>query len=469
MGQKCATGLELSGRKWRLEDQVKQLGRRSRARLPAEPVELEITGLSHDGRGVASWDGKKVFVHGALTGEQALVQITERLRRYDEGHALSIKKAAAERVEPACRHYGRCGGCALQHLSGAGQLAAKQDSLLQNLERIGNVRPQLILPPLQGPQWHYRRKARLSVRWVRKKESALVGFRERSSGFVTEMDSCEVLDSRVASILPGLRQLIGGLQARESIPQIEVACGDDECALVFRHMEALSHSDTEALRQFALEHQVAVLLQPKGPDSIHALEPESVRLGYGLPEFDLRLEFGPSDFTQVNAELNRLMLQAAMRLLQPGKADCVLDLFCGLGNFTLPLARLAGHVVGVEGDQGLVEGARANAMANHLSNVEFHVANLMEDQQHAAWWQHRFSQVLIDPPRSGALEVLPLIAATSAERLLYVSCHPASLARDAGILVHEHGFRLESAGIMDMFPQTGHVESIALFSRQVEN
>lgn len=444
------------------------MGRRSRTRLPPEPLGLEITGLSHDGRGVASWDGKKVFVHGALPGELAQVQITQRLRRYDEGFAISIAQAADERVEPACAHYGMCGGCALQHLSNEGQLAAKQDQLLQNLERIGHVSPKTILPALHGPQWHYRRKARLSVRWVHKKESALVGFRERASGYVTEMDSCEVLDTRVAKLLPELRTLIGGLQAREAIPQIEVACGDETCALIFRTMEALSVSDTEALRQFARHHQVAILLQAKGPDSIQPLEPATVELDYALPEFDLRLAFGPSDFTQVNAELNRLMLQRAMELLQPVAEDCILDLFCGMGNFTLPLARSAGHVVGVEGDQGLVDRARANALSNHLDNVEFHLANLVEDQQRAPWWQHRFNKVLIDPPRSGAQEVLPLIAATAAEKLLYVSCHPASLARDAGILVNEFGFRLESAGIMDMFPQTGHVESMALFSRTVK-
>ncbi len=444
------------------------MGRRSRARLPPEPLSLEISGLSHDGRGVASWDGKKVFVHGALPGELALVQITQRLRRYDEGFAVSIAEAAAERVEPACAHYGMCGGCALQHLSNEGQLAAKQDQLLQNLERIGHVSPQAILPPLRGPQWHYRRKARMSVRWVHKKESALVGFRERASGYVTEMHSCEVLDTRVAILLPDLRALIAGLQARETIPQIEVACGDEQCALVFRTMQALSVSDTGALRQFARQHGVAILLQAKGPDSIQPLEPAQVVLHYSLPEFNLRLEFGPSDFTQVNAALNRLMLQRAMELLQPNSEDCILDLFCGMGNFTLPLARAAAHVVGVEGDQGLVDRARANARSNHLDNVEFHLANLLEDQQQAPWWQHRFNKVLIDPPRSGAQEVLPLIAATSAEKLLYVSCHPASLARDAGILVNEYGFRLESAGIMDMFPQTGHVESIALFSRTVD-
>jgi 23S rRNA (uracil1939-C5)-methyltransferase len=441
------------------------LGRRSRARPPAEPLELSITGLSHDGRGVATWEGKKVFVHGALPGELAEVRITQRLRRYDEGLALSIQQPSAQRAEPACRHYDICGGCALQHLSGEGQLEAKQDSLLQNLERIGNVTPSRLLAPLSGPAWHYRRKARLSVRWVFKKESALVGFRERSSAYVTDMDSCEVLDTRVARLIPELRQLIGGMAAREHIAQIEVACGDDAAALVFRNMQSLSDGDTEALRQFALRHGVAVLLQPKGPDSIYALEPVRVELDYALPEFNLRLAFEPSDFTQVNAELNRLMIARAMDLLQPGSGDVVLDLFCGLGNFTLPLARRAGHVVGVEGEPGLVERARANARRNQLSNVEFHVANLTEDQQHAAWWQHRFSQVLIDPPRSGALEVLPLIAATTAQKLLYVSCHPASLARDAGLLVHQHGFTLECAGIMDMFPQTGHVESIALFTR----
>jgi 23S rRNA (uracil1939-C5)-methyltransferase len=430
---------------------------------------LDISGLSHDGRGVAEIDGKKVFVHGALPGESASVRITQSLRRYDEGVAEEIRNPSPARVEPACPHYGMCGGCALQHLSAEGQLAAKQDSLVQNLERIGKVTPKTILPPLRGPAWHYRRKARLSVRWVHKKEAALVGFRERSSGFVTVMDSCEVLDARVAQLLPALRELIGSMQARENIPQIEVACGDKDCALVFRNMELLGEEDTQALTTFAKLHRVSILLQPGGPDSIYPLEPSSVELSYTLPDFGLKLVFGPSDFTQVNAELNRSMLQQAMDLLQPGPEDCILDLFCGLGNFTLPLATLAGQVVGVEGDQELVEKARQNALRNELSNVEFHKANLVEDQQHAPWWKHRFTKVLIDPPRSGAQEVLPLIAATDAHSLLYVSCHPASLARDAGILVHELGFKLESAGIMDMFPQTGHVESIALFSRSRKN
>jgi len=445
------------------------LGRRRRARLPAEPLDLEISGLSHDGRGVSEVGGKKVFVHGALPGESASVRITQSLRRYDEGVAESISKPSPDRVEPACPHYGMCGGCALQHLSAEGQLAAKQDSLLQNLERIGKVSPISILPPLRGPSWHYRRKARLSVRWVHKKETALVGFRERSSGYVTVMDSCEVLDARVAGLLPALRELIGGMQARENIPQIEVACGDDDCALVFRNMELLGEQDTQALVAFAKQHQVSILLQPGGPDSIYPLEPASVELSYTLPDYGLKLVFGPSDFTQVNAELNRSMLKQAMDLLQPGPDDCILDLFCGLGNFTLPLATLAGQVVGVEGDQELVEKAQDNALRNQLDNVEFHKANLVEDQQHAAWWKHRFNKVLIDPPRSGAQEVLALIAATDASSVLYVSCHPASLARDAGILVHELGFKLEAAGIMDMFPQTGHVESIALFSRTKKN
>jgi 23S rRNA (uracil1939-C5)-methyltransferase len=259
------------------------------------------------------------------------------------------------------------------------------------------------------------------------------------------------------------------MQARENIPQIEVACGDDDCALVFRNMELLGEEDTQALVAFAKQRQVSILLQPGGPDSIYPLEPASVELSYSLPDYGLKLVFGPSDFTQVNAELNRSMLKQAMDLLQPGPDDCILDLFCGLGNFTLPLAILAGQVVGVEGDQELVEKARDNALRNQLDNVEFHKANLVEDQQHAAWWKHRFNKVLIDPPRSGAQEVLALIAATGASSVLYVSCHPASLARDAGILVHELGFELEAAGIMDMFPQTGHVESIALFSRTKKN
>jgi 23S rRNA (uracil1939-C5)-methyltransferase len=369
-------------------------------------------------------------------------------------------------VSARCAHFGVCGGCALQHLDPRAQIEAKQDTLLQNLERIGKVSPLEVLEPLTGPQWNYRRKARLSVRYVSKKERLLIGFRERQGRFVAEMNECHVLDQRVAGLLPQLVALICSLDARDRLPQIEVACGDRQCALVMRHMDPLSQPDVAALTAFAREHGVAVLLQPGGPDTVNTLEPRELKLDFALPEYGLVLEFGPSDFIQVNADLNRKMIHHALELMQPEQSDNILDLFCGLGNFTLPLARRAGRVTGVEGDASLVEKAWANAARNVLENVKFHVADLAADVAGAPWLKQGYDKILIDPPRSGAEEMLAPLAATTAYRLVYVSCHPASLARDAGILVQQHGFTLKAAGVMDMFPHTAHVESIALFERK---
>jgi len=439
--------------------------RRKRRNIPTEPVDVTITGLSHDGRGVAELKGKKLFVHGALPGEKVQVRLTANLRRYDEAETLKVLAASPQRVTPRCPHFGVCGGCALQHLDPAAQVLAKQDSLLQNLDRIGKVTPRRVLEPLSGLPWHYRRKARLSVRYVLKKERLLIGFRERKGRYVADMNECHILDQRVARLLPQLKSLIESLAARERIPQIEVACGDHVCALVFRHLDPLSFVDQDALVAFAREHSVAVLLQPGGPDSVRALEPAHVALNFALPEYGILLNFGPSDFIQINAALNGAMIHHALQLMQPQGSDRVLDLFCGLGNFTLPLARAAGDVVGVEGDAGLVEKARQNARQNGIENVTFHVADLTAEMKGAAWMDQRYDIVLLDPPRSGALELLPYLDATEARLLVYVSCHPASLARDAGMLVHHHGFSLEAGGVMDMFPHTGHIESIALFER----
>jgi 23S rRNA (uracil1939-C5)-methyltransferase len=427
---------------------------------------LEISGLSHDGRGVAELGGKKVFVHGALPGELVRARLLARQRRYDEAQVVDVLHASPRRVQPRCAHFGVCGGCALQHLDPAAQILAKQETLLQNLERIGKVTPCKVLEPLTGPGWHYRRRARLSARYVDKKERLLIGFRERQGRYVAEMTECHVLDERIAKILPELTAVVSSLEARAHVPQIEVACGDRQCALVFRHMVALSAADQGILRDFALQHDVAVLLQPAGPESIHCLEPAQVRLDYALPDYGLSLEFGPSDFIQVNAGLNEAMIAHALQLLQPVATDVVLDLFCGLGNFTLPLARAAGSVVGVEGDAELVNKARNNALRNGIANVEFHVADLATDLAGAGWLQRHYDKILIDPPRSGAEEMLALIAATRARRLVYVSCHPGSLARDAGILVNDYGFELLAVGVMDMFPHTAHVESIALFEHK---
>ena len=355
----------------------------------------------------------------------------------------------------------------MQHLDGVSQIEAKQNTLLQNLERIGKVSPETIWAPLTGPSWGYRRKARLSVRYVHKKGKVLVGFRERYGRFVADMQECHVLDPRIAERLSDLSSLIYSMEARRTIPQLEVACGDNKCALVFRHLEPLSEPDLERLRSFARDSNIAVLLQPKGPDSITCLEPESVELSFRIPEFGIEMFFEPSDFVQVNAAMNQAMISRVIELLDPMPDDRILDLFCGLGNFTLPIAGLAAEVVGIEGEQALVKRAEFNAARNHLENACFHAADLNEDAAAAPWLSKPYDKVLVDPPRSGAEFILPHIAASGAGRVVYVSCHPASLARDAGILVRQFGFRLVGAGVMDMFPHTGHVESIALFERKV--
>jgi len=442
------------------------MSRRRRRKLPQEPIEVRIEDLSHDGRGVASQGEKRVFVHGALPGERVLARITDRKRNFDEGETLEVLEPSPHRITPRCPHFGQCGGCSLQHLEPVQQIHSKQNTLEQNLGRIGKVSPETIWEPLTGPLWDYRRKARLSVRYVHKKERVLVGFRERYGRFVADMQECHVLDQRIAGQLPRLSELIHSMQARRTIPQIEVACGDEHCALVFRHLEPLVEGDQDRLREFARETGIAVLLQPAGPASVHCLEPESVELLFSLPEFGVELAFGPSDFVQVNAAMNHNMVDRALQLLDPQGTERVLDLFCGLGNFTLPIATCAAEVVGIEGDSGLVAKAKENALRNGLENARFHAADLGEDPGSAPWLKAPYDKVLVDPPRSGAEFILPHIAASGASRIVYVSCHPASLARDAGILVHQFGFRLAGAGVMDMFPHTGHVESIALFERK---
>jgi 23S rRNA (uracil1939-C5)-methyltransferase len=442
------------------------MSRRRRRKFSREPFEARVEDLSHDGRGVATHEEKKVFLHGALPGERVSARLTDRKRHYDEGETLEVLEASPERIEPHCPHFGQCGGCSLQHLDPERQIEYKDRTLRQNLARIGKVEPESWWAPLAGPLWAYRRRARLSVRYVHKKERVLVGFRERYGAFVADMQSCPVLDPRVEAQLEDLAATILGMEAKRTIPQIEVACGDSECALVFRHLEELGEDDLQALRDFARRSGIAVLLQPKGPASIHPLEPDTVRLSFGLPDFGLELEFGPADFVQVNGAMNRRMVARAIELLEPGEDDRVLDLFCGLGNFTLPIATRAGGVVGVEGDAELVRKGGENARRNGLDNAVFFMADLNEDPAGSPWLKKGYDKVLVDPPRSGAEFILPHIAASGAWRLVYVSCHPASLARDAGILVREHGFTLKGAGVMDMFPHTGHVESIALFERE---
>jgi 23S rRNA (uracil1939-C5)-methyltransferase len=357
----------------------------------------------------------------------------------------------------------------LQHLDPVEQVRAKHNTLVQNFLRIGEVEPEAWWDAITGPVWGYRRKARLSVRDVPAKGRVLVGFRERYGRYVADMTECHVLAPQVGSHLEAMSDLIGSMAALREIPQIEIACGDNGTALVFRHMNPLIDADRQALVEFARVTGLAVLLQSGGPETIEPLEPEHFQLEYEIPRFELTLEFGPVDFIQVNREINLKMIDRAIELLNPGKSDRVLDLFCGLGNFTLALARLAGQVVGIEGDAGLVRLAELNARKNGIDNAEFHSADLTEEPGRAAWLQEPYDMVLIDPPRSGAEFILPHVAASGAHRIVYVSCHPASLARDAGILVRDFGFTLKGAGVMDMFPHTGHVESIALFERRVES
>jgi 23S rRNA (uracil1939-C5)-methyltransferase len=433
--------------------------------------EATITDLSHDGKGVTRIDGKAVFVSGALLGENVKLRIRKRHRHYDEAEVVEFITRSPHRVEPQCRHFGQCGGCSLQHLDAESQIEVKQRVLKDNFERIGKVAPELWLPPLTDVPWGYRRKGRLSVRQVAKKGRVLVGFREESNPrFVADITQCEVVHPALGPKIGLLAELVGSMDAATEIPQIEFAAGDDTVALVFRHMSPLSERDLAALTAFGQQHGFAIYLQPGGVTSVHPLWPEHSRLAFRIPSDaagieDVELEFRPLDFVQVNAGMNRRMMARAMELLDPQPTDRVLDLFCGLGNFTLPIARRVAEVVGVEGEHGLVERAAENAARNSIANARFEVANLFEDQRHAHWARQPWDKLLLDPPRAGADKVLEYLPHKETRRIVYVSCHPGSLARDAGILVQKHGFRLSAAGVMDMFPHTAHVESIALFER----
>jgi 23S rRNA (uracil1939-C5)-methyltransferase len=441
--------------------------RRRRQRLPEQAVTATIESLSHDGRGIARIDGKTVFVDGALAGENVDFQYTRLHKSYDEAKTVAVHNAAADRVEPKCQHFGVCGGCSLMHMAPEAQLAHKQATLAEHFAHFGNLSPETWLEPLTGPLWGYRRKARLGVKYVTKKEQVLVGFREKASPFVAQLAQCEVLDPRVGHRLTELGEMIAGLEAYNRIAQIEVAMDDDNVALVFRNLDPLSDKEQQALVEYGKANDLWIYQQPGGPDTVAALWPEQPQLSYA-PEPGLTLNFDPSDFTQVNAGINEKMIQRALDLLDIQQSDRILDLFCGLGNFTLPLARRVSEVVGVEGDQALVHHAHHNARLNDLSNADFERADLTQTElKDYPWAAKGFNKILLDPPRSGAIEVLHQLADLGAERLVYVSCNPATLARDAGELVNRHGYKMEAAGIMDMFPHTTHVESIAVFSKAV--
>jgi len=401
-----------------------------------------------------------VFVEGALPSERAAVHVFREKRKFDLARATSIVEASAGRREPRCPHFGICGGCATQHADERTQMAAKQRWLEDNLERIGKVRPETLLPIAYGPEWGYRHRARLSVRHVPSK-GAMVGFRERRSTHVADMRECHVLPERISKLIPELRTLVEKLSVRERLPQIEIAVGDNAAVLVFRHLLPLTAEDETHLKQFADARAVHVWLQPGGPDSAHPFHPAQSELYYELPEFGVRLNFRPTEFTQVNFAMNRVLVSRAVRLLDPQPGERVADLFCGLGNFSLPLAAKGALVVGFEGSAGLVERARANAAANGLV-AQFEVLNLFSSSILSFG---PFDKLLIDPPREGAVEIAKALPDSWPRRIVYVSCDPATLARDAGVLVHARGFRLAAAGVVNMFPHTAHVESVAVFDK----
>jgi 23S rRNA (uracil1939-C5)-methyltransferase len=436
----------------------------------SEPIRIES--LDHEGRGVAHADGKTIFIEGALTGELVRYNSYRKKPDFEQAQAMEILEASPFRVTPRCRWFGICGGCSHQHLDESAQVASKQRVLEDCFTHIGKVQPETLLPPIHGPTWGYRRRARLSVRHVVKKGGVLVGFHERRSSFVADMAGCEVLPPRISRLLPRLRVLVAGLSIRDRLPQIELAAGDTVDVLVLRVLEPPSPEDETLLRNFADANQVQFWLQSKGPDTAVPFHPlDAPELNYRLAEFDLVMPFRPTEFTQVNQDVNAMLVRRAMRLLDPQPGERVADFFCGLGNFTLPIARCGAQVLGIEGAAGLVARGVENAARNGLAgNTEFRVADLFQITPEAYAALGAFDKILIDPPRDGAIELVKSLPdadvnAGAPHRIVYVSCSPATLARDAAVLVYQKGYRLVTAGVANMFPHTAHVESIALFER----
>ncbi|MDH3860137.1 MAG: 23S rRNA (uracil(1939)-C(5))-methyltransferase RlmD [Gammaproteobacteria bacterium] len=432
-----------------------------------EPETAAITSVAHDGRGIAATEGKKVFVAGALEGETVTFMRRKFRRNFDEAELLEVHEASPDRIDAKCEAFDRCGGCSLQHISPEHQRDIKAQTLRDNLERIGRVEPGAWLDSMTGPLWNYRRRARLAVKDVPAKGRTLVGFRERHAPFIADMHRCEVLAKPLDSMVADLSELVSGLSIRARLPQIEVAVAENDIALVFRVLDPLTDADEALFRSFGERHELRIYLQTGGLDSVALFYPESVDepLYYTLPEFKIQIEFEPIDFVQVNSNINQRMVHFAVEQLAVGPADRVLDLFCGIGNFSLPLARKAGAVLGIEGEKTLVERATDNARRNGLDNVTFRVADLSKIDGTESWVRQGWDRLLLDPARSGAAEVVTRMHLFNPERIVYVSCHPGTLARDAGTLVHEQGYRLDSAGIIDMFPHTAHVESIAVFTK----
>jgi 23S rRNA (uracil1939-C5)-methyltransferase len=442
------------------------MARQRKRKLIEQPLQVVIEDLSHDGRGIARIDGKVMFVNGALPAEKVMVQHTGGNKNYEEGIVIEVIEASKDRVEAQCQFYAVCNGCTMMHLAPQKQIAFKQNTLKQNLIKMAKIEPQSWLEPLSDDSWHYRRRARLSVRWVIAKDRVLVGFREKNGRYVADMSTCEVLQAPLDGLLQPLAEMIAQLRIKQQVAQIEASVADDDVALIIRHLKPIGTEDEKIILEFANQHNVRIYSQSKGPKTIFEMTNSKHKpLYFDMGSHGIRMNFLPSDFIQVNAKMNLKMIAQAMSLMEVNADDIVLDLFCGLGNFTLPLAKKVKKIIGIEGEKNLVQRAIDNARENQLENASFFVADLRRNHDNSDWFKHDFTKVLIDPPRSGAWEVLPLIASTNAKSLLYVSCHPASLARDADRLVNELGFTMVKAGVMDMFPHTSHVESMALFVR----
>jgi len=429
-----------------------------------------IESLDHEGRGITRLDGKTIFVDGALPGETVEFASYRKKPTFENAQVLRVIKASADRIEPKCPHFGVCGGCSMQHLSSQAQVAAKQRVLETNLWHLGRLVAEQFYAPIYGPFWGYRFRARLSARLVPKKGGMLVGFHERKSSYVADMQVCLNLPPHVSALLMPLRELVGGLSIAAAMPQIELAIGDRVTALVLRILEPLTPADEDLLRAFADRHDVVFYLQPKGPATAYRFYPlDGPALSYRLPDFDVEHFFSPTEFTQVNHAINRVLVRRALALLDPRPGERIADMFCGLGNFTLPIARSGAAVVGIEGSPELVRRAGENAAANGLAErVEYGVSNLFEATPESLAALGHFDKMLIDPPREGAVELVKAIGADEPRRIVYVSCNPATLARDAAILVTQKGYRLRGAGVINMFPNTSHVESIALFEYDAE-
>jgi len=427
-----------------------------------------IESLDHEGRGIAHADGKVIFIEGALTGERVTYSSYRKKNNFEQAQVEKILKQSFMRVQPKCPVFGVCGGCSMQHLDARAQVAVKQRVLEDNLQRIGKVKPETLLPAIYGQPWGYRQRARLSVRHVLKKEKTLVGFREKNGKYVADIQHCEILSPKIAALLPLLGELNEKFSRRDIIPQIEVAVGEHVDVLVLRILDALTPEDEALIREFADTHQVQFWTQTKGPETVKPFyPPDAPQLSYSLPEFGITMPFAPTEFTQVNSDMNRLMVGRAVRLLDPQPGERIADFFCGLGNFTLPLARSGAQVTGIEGSAALVRRAGQNAEYNGLSgNTTFRMMNLFKMDESVLAGLGKMDKWLVDPPRDGAIELMKSISdETAPRRIVYVSCSPATLARDAEVLVHVKGYQLKKAGVMNMFPQTSHVESIAVFTR----